>query len=456
MEYVELSGLAWALHLLAAFNPISELGMQLTKLSIQNYKSLRGIEIMPRDFSVIIGRNSSGKSNFADAIEFLSLAYADGLEHAVARKGGYENLAHRKEKRSRSAIVFSIEMQAELSEDDAAAAHLVHTVKNGPISRWTFRHQFEFRAYGEGIRSDFKIVTEKLDVIKEPIVLDKIASGKYEWINIERKNDGRVAVTGDLESQLSRAVLFDPKYWTAEGLSDFVLPPTELLFVMPFFRPRVVGRFTSWIKNFAVFQLSPDVSRHPGVPTPNPHLSARGENLPAVIDWMQRKQPKDWKSILQAMRDIVPELQDISVNYLHTRTLGLFFHEAKIGRPWTAEEVSDGTIRALSILVACFDPRNTALIVEEPENSLHPWIIKEIMTHLRRLSEKKLVMVTSHSPVVLNMLSPEQVWVIYKTDGETNIKPLVQFDDNLLGDWESGKYKLFEYLESGYVSEAVP
>lgn len=61
--------------------------MELTQLSIRNYKSLRSIKFSPREFSVLVGRNSSGKSNFADALEFLSLAYADGLEHAVARKG---------------------------------------------------------------------------------------------------------------------------------------------------------------------------------------------------------------------------------------------------------------------------------------------------------------------------------------------------------------------------------
>lgn len=431
--------------------------MRLSKLSIRNYKSLRSVEFEPRDFSVLVGRNSSGKSNFADALEFLSIAYSDGLEHAVSRKGGYEAIAHRKERRSRSAIAFSVEISADLTESDVYASGLRRTLISERPSHWTFRHHFEFRAAGEGIRSEFKIIAERLEVIRtiDPDLLD----GRYEWIKIERRASGKISIEGDRDSGLARAVLFDPKYWSEDsGLLeiDAGIPSSELLFVTPFFRPRAVGRFLLWMRSVAVFQISPDISRHPGIPTPNPHLSARGENLPAVVDWLQRKRPKEWRSVLQSMRDIVSEIEDISVGYLHTRALGLYFHETGVGRPWTAEEVSDGTIRALSLLVACFDPRNTALIVEEPENSLHPWIIKEVIERLRKLSREKLVLVTSHSPVVLNLLAPEEVWVIFKRNGETNIAPLVDLDPQLMSDWSEGKYRLFDYLESGYVPEAVP
>lgn len=429
--------------------------MRLTSLTIQNYKSLRDIEFEPREFSVLIGRNSSGKSNFADALEFLSIAYADGLENAVARKGGYENIAHRKERRSRSAIGFSVELKAKIRESELHGIPTKRSVNADAQFMWTFRHSFEFKATGEGIRSDFMITSEKLEIIKEAVEPQVGHPRSYEWLNLARGPGGKIEFLGDADSDLVKAALFDPKYWTGQG-ADFSLSSSELLFALPFFKPRIAGRFIAWITSLATFQMSPELSRHSGVPTPNPHMSARGENLPAVVDWLQRKKPKDWKSVLVAMKDIVPELSEISVNYLHTRTLGLFFHEKGVGRPWTAEEISDGTIRALAMLVACYDPRNTALLLEEPENSLHPWIIKEIMEHLRRLSVKKMVVVTSHSPVVLNMLSPREVWVIFKSDGETKIRPLVDFDPELMTDWEGGKYRLFDYLESGYVSEAVP
>jgi predicted ATPase len=181
-----------------------------------------------------------------------------------------------------------------------------------------------------------------------------------------------------------------------------------------------------------------------------------GENLPAVIDWMRRNNPSEWQAVLSAMRDIVPEIEAITVEYLHSRTLGLFFEERGVGRAWTSDEVSDGTIRSLALLVACHDPRASALFIEEPENSLHPWIIKVLMENLRKISSKKPVMVTTHSPLLLNSVAPQEVCVVYKVGGETRVAPLTSFDEHLADDWSQGKYRLFDYLDSGFVPAAVP
>ena len=69
--------------------------MFLKKLRIHNYKSLRNVCFTPEPFAALIGPNASGKSNFADAVHFLSEIYKHGLEPAIARKGGYENMVVR-------------------------------------------------------------------------------------------------------------------------------------------------------------------------------------------------------------------------------------------------------------------------------------------------------------------------------------------------------------------------
>ena len=69
------------------------------------------------------------------------------------------------------------------------------------------------------------------------------------------------------------------------------------------------------------------------------------------------------------MCQLLPGLEKIDVDYTHYRTLGVYFHERSVGRPWTVAEVSDGTIHSLALLVALFDPRSTMLMLEEPENS---------------------------------------------------------------------------------------
>ncbi len=66
--------------------------MKITRLQIENYKSLKSIDFAPADFSVLVGPNGSGKSNFVDALDFLAKIYSHDLELAVAMKGGYENI----------------------------------------------------------------------------------------------------------------------------------------------------------------------------------------------------------------------------------------------------------------------------------------------------------------------------------------------------------------------------
>jgi len=431
--------------------------VRLTALQIQNYKSLRDVTFAPAAFSVLVGRNASGKSNFADALDFLGLVYAYGLEHAVARKGGYENIAHRKERRSKSAISFRFFLEHETT---LSAFGPIFRAALQPGQRPTdrmraeFEHSFAFRASGEGIRAEFRIVTETVRLTAT--YYPKDGAAVTEKVELSRDESGKITLLTDRESFLSALSLYLASTLRLQDLSEILAPPTESLLTLPLLRPRFVGLFTNWLTHIAAVQVSPDASRHPGVPTPNPTLSVRGENLPAVIDWLQGKHPDAWRAVSTAMREIVPELEDITVSYLHTRTLGLFFKEQGVGRPWSTEEVSDGTIRSLAMLVACFDPRITVLVLEEPENSLHPWIIKAVIEQVRKLAKQKMVIVTTHSPVVLNAVHPTDVWVIYKSKGETNLQPIAQFDPQLISDWEQGRYRLFDYLESGAIVEAVP
>lgn len=163
-----------------------------------------------------------------------------------------------------------------------------------------------------------------------------------------------------------------------------------------------------------------------------------------------------WDNVIVSMQEVVPGLEDISVDYLHTKTLGLFFRERGIGRPWPAEDVSDGTIRALAILVALADPRTSLLVVEEPENSVHPWIVKVLIEQLRRVSSEKVVIITTHSPIVIDLLSPEEAWIVFKRKGATSISRLTEFDPELTRNWKDGQFRLSEYLDSGLIPQATP
>ena len=135
--------------------------MFLKQLTIRNYKSLRSISFAPTPFSALIGPNAAGKSNFADSLHFLSEVYNHGLEVAISRKGGYENIAFRKQRRSKAPIEFEIVI--EVQEKDR---EFFRFVPPSFRSQGSIRlcHKFSVAAKGVGIKAAFRVEEERFTI----------------------------------------------------------------------------------------------------------------------------------------------------------------------------------------------------------------------------------------------------------------------------------------------------
>ena len=431
--------------------------MKITELSVHNYKSLRSISFAPGDLNIIVGANASGKSNFADALDFISEIYRHGLEVAVARKGGYENIAFRRKRRSKGAI--GIDLCVEIPGSELRGGYNRSNARNNlPTVR--VKHRFQFAAKGYSISAEFAIVSETLTF--------SIGSGQTweEVAAITRSQHGtltlampsNVAAEDLAEHPVSRK---PRKYFDFPELQyffqrEFPASPTELISSMLGRFTSGMSAFTTAVGNIRVFQISPTKSREFGVPTPRPELAFSGANLPAVVDLLQKKRPAEWKQVMQAMRSVMPDLSAIQVAYTPNRTLGLFFEEEGSGRPWSVGEVSDGTIQTLALLVAIFDPQSTALVLEEPENSVHPWIIRHILDSCKEASKRKQILITTHSPIVMNAVHPDELWIMWRRAGESHLSPLKSLDSQFVELWSDGQIPTFEYLDSGALPTALP
>lgn len=424
--------------------------MKLTQLNISNYKSLKNIQFHPSEITVVIGANGAGKSNLASAFDFLADLYASGIDFAIAKKGGFENIAFRRQRRTKSGISFGVSVELDSKEARTAArrSFVLRELWTSQITSMTFEHHFTLRAAKQSISADYFLEHESVELNIAYRAIKGSPALSFSRIKIER-TEGIILVESNDPTVKERV----------DEYLDLVGDPTdpnansemEDSFLKVFF-----PSLANTLSGISVYQFSPQISRSPGAPSPNPKLSGYGQNLPSLIDWLSRKHPNKWASVLSAMRSIVPTLQSIETQYLHTKTLGLTFQEEGFSRPWTAEDVSDGTIQSLAILTALADPRNDLLFVEEPENSVHPWIVRQLANQLKKLSREKQVFVTTHSPVILNLVSPEDVWVCFKLNGETSLRRLDEISPDLASDWHAGEGRLFELLDLGIVPEAIP
>ncbi|MFQ6029147.1 MAG: AAA family ATPase [Dehalococcoidia bacterium] len=445
--------------------------MPITSLNIHNYKSLRDINLNIPPFMVLVGANAAGKSNLIDALHFISEVYRLGLEVAVARKGGYENICFRRSRRSKAPIRFEINARIPLRTQVMPRAGML-----------VVKHKFDIQAKGESISADFMIKDESLTLDYRRTARRSRASrqlalsefddvpdlpAQIQLLSVKRVDSLLKVETPDLYEYQQRLGREEPRdeylartFRNLERVASWgqtlESEETELSTVQisRLFLPLRI--FPSMMSSTRVYQLSPGMCREPGVPTPNPELDRFGNNLPAMIEYIRRHYPETYSSIRNYLRQIIPSLDDVEVVYTHRKTITLSFKELEIKRSWPVEDVSDGTVQVLAILTALFDPRVDLVAIEEPENSVHPWIIRTLIEAAREASKQKQIILTTHSPVLIESVVPNELRIAYKRHGETTISPALSLDDAMNTVWESGEVSLFDYIDSGIVPEAVP
>ena len=108
---------------------------------------------------------------------------------------------------------------------------------------------------------------------------------------------------------------------------------------------------------------------------------------------------------------------------------GLYFELKESGQLVPASQASDGTLLVLAYLSILYLPKPPRLLlVEEPENGIHPKRLRDILEILRNLVHEQphtQVILTTHSPYVLDLFKPEEVTLCTKMNtGEIKITRL--------------------------------
>jgi predicted ATPase len=429
--------------------------MHIKALEVRNFKSLQQFMLRPTPMTVIVGANGSGKSNVAECLDFLSETYQHGMQIAIARKGGYENIAYRRLRRAKGAIEFAV-----TASFDSIRNGLPPSFQEASSSRrFEVKHAFGIRARSESIRASFEVSYESLSVYAFG------PGGERHWLGTLEK--GGLAPTIALPERDELERVFGPLGHDFDGIFGMFdigklvtqlsqLQSNELLTTVigKIFEP--LSSFVTAMSGLRLLQVNPMAARQPGVATPNALLGRHGENLPAVVDRLQEEFPEQWQRMVEIMRHVLPQLSAVDVKFNSGRTLELAFQEKGFGRSWNQGEVSEGTIQILALLVGVLDPRGTGLVIEEPENSVHPWIIREFVDVCTQIAAEKQIVLTTHSPIVVNHVDPRNVFVVSRRHGATLTRRLTELDPEHVERWNEGSMATFELLDSGVIPEAVP
>jgi len=161
--------------------------------------------------------------------------------------------------------------------------------------------------------------------------------------------------------------------------------------------------------------LEPGTLRKKGGLIPNGEplqLSGRdGHGLASIYDAVMNRDPESFIAIQKKARELFPTLSKIQLNPVSTSEKLLVF-ELTDGTRVPVELVSEGLLIYLAFAALPHLDPVSLILVEEPENGLHPARIREVMRILREISKETQVLIATHSPLVVNELLPEEVSVV--------------------------------------------
>jgi predicted ATPase len=155
-------------------------------------------------------------------------------------------------------------------------------------------------------------------------------------------------------------------------------------------------------------------------------LASNGFGLPSLVGNLMLGLDRDARDRYEnALRRFSPNLKSISVRPVNDKenelVYGLLDHRAVAAR-----EVSTGLLMA-SVYVALAHLPHARFLVEEPENGVHPRAMLMIVDVLRDLARAgRQVVVTTHSPILLNYMDAEDVRVVTRDADGVHVKPITE------------------------------
>jgi predicted ATPase len=350
-------------------------------LGVKNYRSLKDIELKNiTPLTVFLGPNGSGKSTIFDVFAFLSECFSLDLRKAWDKRGRFREL------RSREA--------------------------EGPIV-------IELK-YREKIRQP---------IITYHLAIDEKSKGPYvaeEWLQWREEETNKTFRFLDFKEGSGRVVVGEmPEEKNEETYEQLASPEMLAVNTLGQFakHPRV-SALRQFITGWYLSYLSADNTR--GIPEAGPQerLSATGDNLPNVIQYLKEQHSDRLENILETLSRRVPRLEKVEAEMMRDGRLLLQIKDAPFAEPIMAKFASDGTLKMLAYLTVLYDPEPPKLVgIEEPENHLHPRLLPELTEECRNASANTQLMVTTHSPFFVNGLKPEELWVLYRDEnGYTQAK----------------------------------
>ena len=360
----------------------------ITRFQVQNYKALRDVTLNLTPMHVLIGPNDSGKTSILEALASLCRSVDHQLPEAFVGSWKGTDLVWK----GNIGRIVTLEAEGKAGE------------KN-----WKYRLGCRFAQRERDVKLEEEVL--QFDPVSEEAVETNLLGLSrttlvYEITVLDSRNKvsfDQYSVASDLYSVLSGAHLYR---WVPRLLSLPVAAHSQHQF----------------------------------------RVESTGFGLALCLDDILGYDRRRFENLENHFKRIFPEVDSILLIREQAFTgpiddpeqiprleqaegKGLYFRFRKDKQELPAAQVSDGMLLVLAYLTILYLPHPpSVLLIEEPENGIHPKRLQDVLQILRALIAEQghmQIILTTHSPYVVDQFQPDEVSLCHKEkDGSVVVHQL--------------------------------
>ncbi len=464
--------------------------MRLTRVKIENFKSLRSVDVPLEKVNVVVGQNASGKTNFVDAFLFLREVYTTYVHRPFIppylKWWGWKNIVHggKLEEPIRFVLYFYDDLTGLKYTFETVFIYEANTMKiyyeklqtmgeDGDSDLITIEREGDVLSirYSEAYLS---IMKKELEILKEKF--DKMNFKLEEFIGNSEKTEERprgiflslyfkekhdiltnILEKGKIEEKVDLRSILNIISWA----SVWEYTPSDLMVVQLnlngktiFFwdvmirdllirigrKPDKFRKFNYLIREFLdsfVLYVIRRIQQFFQDITVLKVMDIKGVREPKPLR-EERTLNEDYSNLVQVLYNIYLKRHDFpdEIKYLMKRLFPNTYVSFKLlgdgrislvlvenGLELDPPSISDGVLKVLGIATALYNIRGGMLLIDQIEDSLHAFTIETILDELRE-KENLTVIVTTHSPVVIDITDPKELIIATKEGNVTTLRKI--------------------------------
>jgi len=316
--------------------------LRFTRIRLQNWKNFARVEAALQGRVFLVGPNAAGKSNFLDAFRFLRdlASPGGGFQESIRRRSG----------------VSAVRCLAARRYPDIEIKVVVEPALQGP--RWEYELAFNQDSQRRASIRTERVVRDDETLLERPNGDDRQDPARLTQTHLEQVNVNR--------------------------------PFRELV---------------SFFESIRYLHIVPQLVREPDRSVGRPNDPFGGDFLEQMAKTQERTRLARLRRIRDALRVAVPQLSEIELarddrGAPHLR--GKYEHWRPQGAWQSEEQFSDGTLRLMGLLWAAMEGGGP-LLLEEPELSLHPEIVRvlpQIFARVQRRTGRQVILSTHSSDLL--------------------------------------------------------